>query len=220
MGLREYEVIGVTRDVRTLGLDKPAPSMLYVQNVFPYSNLSIMGDAIVIRTAMNPVAAAVAAREIVHDLDPQVPITSLQPMTDVVAESVATRRFQMLLVALFAACALFLAGLGVFGVVSYSVEQRRHELGIRMALGAQLGNLKRMILRQGMWPVMVGLAAGLTVAALSGRLIQNLLFGIEPSNSLTMICVVTIVALVGVAACYVPARRVTKLDPLIALRAE
>ncbi|MFZ3244254.1 MAG: FtsX-like permease family protein, partial [Candidatus Acidiferrales bacterium] len=128
--------------------------------------------------------------------------------------------FQMLLALLFAACALFLASLGIFGVVAYSVEQRRHELGIRMALGAQLGNLRGMILRQGMAPVIAGLAVGIALAIALGQLVASLLFGVHAFDPLTFACVTLVVVLVALAACYIPARRAMRVDPMVALRYE
>jgi putative ABC transport system permease protein len=126
----------------------------------------------------------------------------------------------MLLAALFAICALLLASLGIFGVVAYSVEQRRHELGIRLALGAQRTTLLGLILRQGMAPVAIGLAAGVAAAAASGRLIQSLLFGVSVFDPLTVASVTMMVAFVATLACYLPARRAMRVDPIVALRYE
>jgi putative ABC transport system permease protein len=126
----------------------------------------------------------------------------------------------MFLAAAFALSSLLLASLGIFGVVGYSVEQRRHELGIRMALGAGLPQLRDMVLRQGMTPVLVGLAAGVAGAILAGHLISNLLFGVSPYHPLTLIAVVLLVTVVAFAACYISARRATTVDPNVALRYE
>ncbi|HKF53225.1 MAG TPA: FtsX-like permease family protein, partial [Candidatus Acidoferrales bacterium] len=192
--------------------------MLYMQT-WPFDHVDWSGS-IVARTQMDPGAASSAVRNAIHGVDSGVPITALRPMTAVVSKSVDTRRFQMLLAMLFAVCALFLASLGIFGVVAYSVEQRRHELGIRLALGAQLANLRTMILRQGMAPVIAGLAAGIAGSVFLGRLVAGLLFGIHAFDPLTFACVTLVVILVALVACYVPARRAMRVDPMVALRYE
>jgi predicted lysophospholipase L1 biosynthesis ABC-type transport system permease subunit len=215
----DVEITGVVGDIRTVAMDKSPVMMVYcppwLGSVTTPPNASI-----VIRTAMAPDAAASAVREAIRGVDPGVPITELRPMSTVIAKSVDTRRFQMLLGLLFAGCALFLASLGIYGVVAYSVEQRRHELGIRLALGAQLANLRTMVLRQGMAPVIAGLGVGVVAAMLTGRLVASLLFGVSAFDPLTFACVVVVVMAVAIAACYIPARRATKVDPMEALRYE
>jgi predicted permease len=217
-GWNLLQVIGVVSDIRTVQMDKSPVMMLYMQT-WPFDHTDWSGS-IVVRTQMDPSAAATAVRNAIHGVDAGVPITALRPMTAVVSKSVDARRFQMLLAVLFAVCALFLASLGIFGVVAYSVEQRRHELGIRLALGAQLANLRTMILRQGMAPVIAGLLAGIAGSLLLGHLIANLLFGIRAFDPLTFACVAIVVIFVALVACYIPARRATKVDPMIALRYE
>ena len=217
-GWNLLQVIGVVADIRTVQMDKSPVMMLYMQT-WPFDHVDWSGS-IVVRTQMDSRAAASAVREEIHTVDAGVPITALRPMTAVVSKSVDTRRFQMLLAMLFAICALFLASLGIFGVVAYSVEQRRHELGIRLALGAQLANLRSMILRQGMAPVIAGLAVGIAGSLLLGRLIAGLLFGIHAFDPLTFACVALVVILVALVACYVPARRAMHVDPMVALRYE
>jgi predicted permease len=215
---KPVQVIGVVADIRTIQMDKAPVMMVYMQD-WPFDHVA-WGGSIVVRTMMDPSGAASAVRDAIHRVDPDVPITELRPMSDVISKSVDTRRFQMLLAVLFAACALFLASLGIFGVVAYSVEQRRHELGIRLALGAQLANLRGMILRQGMAPVIAGLAVGMMAAMILGRLIAGLLFGVHAFDPLTFACVTIVVVLVALAACYIPARRAMKVDPMVALRYE
>ena len=217
-GKHAVQVIGVVGDIRTVQMDKSPVMMVYLQN-FPFDHIA-WGGSIVVRTGMDPSGAASAVRDAIHRVDPDVPITELRPMSAVISKSVDTRRFQMLLALLFAICALFLASLGIFGVVAYSVEQRRHELGIRMALGAQLGNLRGMILRQGMAPVVAGLAVGIALAIALGQLVASLLFGVHAFDPLTFACVTLVVVLVALAACYIPARRAMKVDPMVALRYE
>ncbi|MGB7669137.1 MAG: FtsX-like permease family protein, partial [Candidatus Acidiferrales bacterium] len=217
-GWKPFQVIGVAGDIRTVQMDKSPVMMVYLQD-FPFDHVA-WGGSIVVRTTMDPSGAASAVRDAIHRVDPDVPITALRPMSDMVSKSVDTRRFQMLLALLFAVCALFLASLGIFGVVAYSVEQRRHELGIRMALGAQLGNLRGMILRQGMAPVIAGLAVGIALAIALGQLVASLLFGVHAFDPLTFACVTLVVVLVALAACYIPARRAMRVDPMVALRYE
>lgn len=213
------EIVGVVGDIRTVAMDKSPVMMVYCP---PWLGTATTPSAasIVIRTAMDAGAAASAVREAIHSVDAGVPITALRPMGDVISKSVYTRRFQMLLAMIFAVCALFLASLGIFGVVAYSVEQRRHELGIRLALGAQLDDLRAMVLRQGMAPVLAGLAAGVAGSLSLGRLIAGLLFGVHAFDLLTFACVTLVVVIVALLACYIPARRAMRVDPMVALRYE
>jgi putative ABC transport system permease protein len=217
-GWKTFQVIGVVGDIRTVQMDKSPVMMVYMQDL-PFDHVAL-GGSIVVRTMMDPSGAASAVREAINKIDSNVPITALRPMTEVISKSVDTRRFQMLLALLFAVCALFLASLGIFGVVGYSVERRRQELGIRMALGAARHDLLRMVLRQGMVPVMVGLAAGVVAALFAGRLIGSLLFDISANDPVTLATVVLVVAAVALVACFVPARRAMRVDPIVALRYE
>ena len=217
-GWKTFQVIGVVGDIRTVQMDKSPVMMVYLQDL-PFDNVAL-GGSIVVRTMMDPSGAASAVREAINKIDSNVPITALRPMTEVISKSVDTRRFQMRLALLFAVCALFLASLGIFAVVGYSVERRRQELGIRMALGAARHDLLRMVLRQGMTPVTVGLAAGVVTALFAGRLIGSLLFDISANDPVTLATVVLVVAGVGLVACFVPARRAMRVDPIVALRYE
>ncbi len=213
------EVIGVVSDIRTVQLDEAPLMMVYVPEW--YNAFAVPSEGtIVLRTASDPAAAADALRELINKADAQVPITTLEPMTQIVSTSVDARRFSMLLAMVFAVSSLLLASLGIVGVVGYSVEQRRHELGIRLALGAELKGLISMIIRQSMKPVVIGLAVGIVAAVFAGRLISSLLFGVEAYDPLTLMIVAAVVTLVGLAACYVPARRTSKVDPMVALRYE
>jgi predicted permease len=213
------EVVGVVGDIRTVRLDDQPLMMVYVPSWF--NKISIPGSAsIVLSTTGDPARSAASVRALVHKIDPDVPLTSLNPMTEIVSQSVDARRFPMLLALTFAVSSLLLASLGIFGVVGYSVEQRRQELGIRLALGAQPRDLLGMVVRHGMAPVLVGLSGGVVTAILAGRLINSLLFGVTAYDPLTLLSVCFSVAGVSLLACYIPARRVTRLDPLVALRYE
>jgi putative ABC transport system permease protein len=219
--LQRSHVIGVVGDIRTVSLEAVPLLMVYTADSYGQLTPGAPESAsIVVRTAVDPDSLIGAFRNIIRNTDPNVPILALRPMTQVVADSVDSRRFQVLLAALFAVCALLLASLGIFGVVAYSVEQRRHELGIRIALGARKTSLFGLIFRQGMTPVFLGLFAGIFVAAASGHLIQNLLFGVSAFDPLTVISVALLVVIVATLACYIPARRAIRVDPMIALRYE
>ena len=141
-------------------------------------------------------------------------------MTQIVSQSVDARRFPMFLAASFAVFSLVLASLGICGVVGYSVEQRRQELGIRIALGADLRRLTRMVLRQGLVPVVLGLVTGLVAAIFVGRLISSLLFGVSEHDPATLLVVVLLVGVVAILASYIPARRASRVDPMVVLRYE
>jgi predicted permease len=220
-GEQKEEVIGVVSDILTVKLDAPPVMMVYAPDWFGNMHLGVPGSAsFVVRTAMNPAGAAQAVRDAIRATDPDVPIVSLRPMTEIVSSSVDTRRFEMFLAGVFGVFALFLAALGIAGVVAYSVEQRRQELAIRMALGARLSDLRGMVLRQGMAPVVAGLVVGVLVAILAGRLIESLLFGVSAFDPLTTGAVASAVVVIGLAACIIPARRVTQVDPIVSLRQE
>jgi predicted permease len=214
------EVIGVVADIRTVALDEPPLLMVYLP-VGPTSrNWSGAHASLVVRAAIAPAALGTAVRGVIQSVDSGVPILHLRPMGDIVSESVGVRRFQMVLASLFAFFALLLAALGIYGVVGYSVAQRRQELGIRMAFGAHGSDLRNLVLLQGMAPVIVGWAAGVVASLVVARLIQGLLFGVTTQDPLTIATVTVAVLLTGALACYVPAARTVKLDPMTALRYE
>ena len=178
------------------------------------------GVALVIRTTANPTAVVGAVRAALRRADPQLPIRAIQTMDDLVGNSVAQRRFQLMLMAFFALSATLVASLGIYGVVSYAVTRRRKEMGIRMALGARRGEVLRLIIRQGMLPVVVGLTAGIAVALVAARAIRGLLFNIQPADPLTIAAVCAVLLAIGVLACLIPARRISGADALVALRTE
>jgi len=215
------EVIGVVGDIRTVRLDTPPVMMVYVPDWYGTKHLASPQSAwIVVRTSPEGGGMASVVREAIHETDPGVPIVALRPMSELVSRSLAPRRFQMLLAMLFACSALFLASLGIYGVIAYSVEQRSRELGIRAALGAQSSDLRRMVLRQGMTPVLVGLVTGIGASVLTGRFLESMLFDVRPFDPVTLAGVALVVGTVAAAACYLPALRATKVDPMVALRHE
>jgi putative ABC transport system permease protein len=175
---------------------------------------------LVARAKGDPRSIAGAVREAVRSVDADVPLPELRTMQEVLGESVAQRRFQMLLASAFAATALLLAMLGIYGVVSYSVARRRNELGVRMALGASATNVYAMVLGQGMRPVVFGLLVGVAGALAAGRVLAALLYEVSPRDPATMAAVAGVLLAVAFAACFVPARRATRVPPLEALHYE
>jgi putative ABC transport system permease protein len=214
------EVIGVVADIRTVALDEPPLLMVYLPAGPASPNWSGWHASLVVRVAIPPGSLGAAVRGAIRSVDTGVPILHLRPMTEIVSESVGVRRFQMVLASLFAIFALLLAALGIYGVVGYSVAQRRQELGIRMALGARGSDLRNLVLRQGMSPVVVGWAAGVLAALVAGGVIRGLLFGVTAQDPLTIVSVTLVVLATAALACYLPARRAMKANPMVALRYE
>jgi putative ABC transport system permease protein len=210
------EVIGVAGDVRGVSLQKTPNPTAYL----PYWQRSDHGVSLVVRTAMDPAAIAATVREAIHSLDRELPIPRFETVAELVDESVAQRRFQMDLVLLFAFAALLAAAIGVYGVISQTVAQRTNEIGIRMALGAPESSVWRMVLRQGLAPVVAGLIVGLTGSLAAGRLIAGMLYGVGAADPLVFAGVAAVLLLAATAACILPARRATHVDPLVALRYE
>jgi len=175
---------------------------------------------LVVRTAGDPSHLSGIVREAVHALDPGLPIESVQPMTEIVEESVAPPRFRAMLLSLFGAAALILAVVGIYGVLSYSVGRRTRELGIRVALGAERRDVLRLVIGEGLALTGLGLAAGVVGAAVLTRFLASLLFGVGRFDPTTYAGVALALVATGVLACWVPARRATRVDPVTALRAE
>jgi predicted permease len=209
------EVIGVACDVRAEA-HKPAVAMLYR----PYWEWAPVRARLVTRAAGDPRSIIGTVRGALRSVDPDVPLARIRTMQEVLEGSVAERRFQMLLAASFAATALLLATLGVYGVVTYSVARRTNEIGIRMALGAQPGDVYRLVLRQAMTPVVLGLALGLAGALVTGKVLVSLLYEVSASDPATMATVSLLLLSVSVAASLVPAHRAACVDPMAALRQE
>jgi putative ABC transport system permease protein len=215
-----YSVIGVVGDVKQMGPQKEAPLAIYV----PYSQaprpffLSFM--TIVARTDSDPLSTANTLRRAVQTVDPDMPLFDVASMEQLVYKSVASPRFNALLLACFAALALTLTVVGIYGVMSYAVAQRTHEIGIRMALGAQREDVLKLVVSQGLRLTSIGVAAGILGALALTRFLSNLLYGVKPTDPLTFIVVALILAGVALLASYIPARRATKVDPMVALRYE
>jgi putative ABC transport system permease protein len=208
-------VIGIVGDVRHTGLSvQPNPEIYLSHLQEPQSALAVM-----VRTTGEPLQLASAARDQVKAIDKDQPLT-ISTMDQILSESVAVQRFNALLLGSFATLALLLSMVGVFGVINYSVAQRTHEIGIRIALGAPRGNVFKLIVGQGLVLALSGIAIGCAGAFALTRLITSLLFGVSPTDAPTFAIVSSLVTAVALLACYLPARRATKVDPLVALRYE
>jgi putative ABC transport system permease protein len=212
-----YEVIGIVGDVRGVALSQTAPSpTLYV----PHWLNAFSDTAMVIRTRVDPGVLHSSIRTAIRAVDPELPIPTIRTLDDVVREPVAARGFQMRLVALFGIVGLLLATLGVYSVVSHSVTQRTAEIGLRIALGASPAAVKHRVILQGVKPVGIGLVVGVTLAVAAARTIEGMLFGVRPHDPATLLAVSAILSMAGVMACYLPAGRAARIDPLRTLRYE
>ena len=213
MGNQAFEIIGVVGDIRHRALEQqPAPAM-YLPTYDGWMN-------VVIRTKGDPLALTAAVRKEVQAIDPDQPIAAVKTMEQWVGTNVAAPRYRTTLIGLFAALALVLAATGIYGVMSYSVTQRTREIGVRMALGARQFDVLKLVVRQGMVLVLIGVGLGLVGAVALTRVMASLLFGVTAKDPLTFVAVAALLALVAFVACYIPARRATKVDPLVALRYE
>jgi predicted permease len=216
MNENPFTVIGVVGNARTISLAAPDPMMVYM----PYWYRSDSTAGLLIRTHQDPASMADAIRRAIWSVDPEVPVPVVRMLGGVVEDSVANRRFEMQLLRLFAISALSLAALGVYGVVTYSVVQRQREIGLRLALGAQRQNIYRLVLRDGLAPVVAGSIAGVAVAFACARVVGSLLFQVSPYNSTIASGAVFVLVGLGTAACLIPARRAAAVDPMQALRRE
>jgi putative ABC transport system permease protein len=209
-------VVGVVNDVRAEGLDKEEQPQLY-RPLLQASNLNFV---LVIRAASNPEALSEAVRAEVQSLDPDLPVFAFRTMDKLVSSAISDRRFAMTLLGVFAALALLLAAVGIYGVMSYSVTQRTHEIGVRMALGASSRDVMRLILGQASALILIGTAIGLAGALAATRFLGFMLFGVTPTDPVTFAAITPLLGVVALVACYFPARRAMKVDPMEALRYE
>jgi len=211
------EVIGIVKDVRQNDF-VAAPKM---QMYFTYRQLKDLApNALVVRTNIEPMSLAASVRDAIWSVDKDQTVADIDTMDHIVAQAVARQRFSMLLLGLFATLALLLASVGIYGVMSYSVAQRTHEIGIRIALGARRGDVLQMTIKQGLKLVGTGMILGLAAAFLLTRVLQTLLFGISATDPVTFFGISLVLLAVAILASYIPALRATKVDPLVALRAQ
>jgi len=208
------QIVGIVADVRDVTLSQEPGPMMYV----PFAQAPLYGGEVVVRSSLSTSSVAAAIRQSVHSIDSGLPVTDIRPFPDVLGQSVSRERFRAFLLGSFSAIALVLAAIGIFGVISYSASQRTHEIGIRMALGAQRRDVLRLILGQGAKLALLGLGIGIVLACLLTRLIASLLYSVSATDPLTFGAVAMVLLGIAVMACYIPARRAVRVDPMAALR--
>ena len=214
--IKPSEIIGVVGDVHQMGLDAlPEPTVYW-----PHSELVMSGMTILVRTSSDPLALVTTAHGELQQLDPELPMAAVATMDQLLADSLSRSRFTMLLLGIFSAVALVLAAVGIYGLIAYSVTQRTQELGIRIALGAQRRDVLRLVLGQGARLTLLGVTLGLLAALAISRLLASMLFGVSATDPLTFAGVVALLTIVALLACFIPARRATRVDPIVALRYE
>ena len=211
-----FEIVGVVGNVRSIELREEPLNEVYLSSLQDtFAEMSF-----VIRTEIEPEGLATAVREAVQDVDRAQPVGAIRPMERIVSESVTQPRFNLTLLGIFGAIALILSAAGIYGVTAYTVNQRTHEIGIRMAVGAREQDVLRLVMKQGMMPAVIGLAVGLGAAIGLTRLMKSLLFGVSATDPLTFAVLAAVLLGVALLACYFPARRAMRVDPMIALRYE
>jgi ABC-type antimicrobial peptide transport system permease subunit len=210
------EIVGVVGDIRQNGpAQDPRPTVFLAQEQVPAYITHL-----VVRTSGNPKLLVNAIKHCVHEVDKGQPVAEIETMDEYVSASLARPRVYSAMVTTFAVLALALAGIGVYGVISYSVSKRAHEIGIRMALGARRGSVLRLVMKQGLRLALIGTALGLIGALVLTRFLSSFLYGVKPTDPLTFIAVSVLLTAVALSATYLPARRATKVDPMVALRYE
>ena len=214
-------IVGVVGNVRDLGLDAQATPEIYLPYLQdPLNETYARSMTIVVRTKSDPASMAGTLRAELSSLDKTLPVYALKPMTDYLRDSLSRRRFNMVLLGVFAAVALLLAAVGIYGVISYSVAQRTHEIGVRVAIGAQAQDVLKLVIGHAMFMTMLGISLGLAAALALTRMMQSLLFEVSATDPLTFGLIAALLTGVALAACFVPARRAVKVDPVVALRNE
>jgi putative ABC transport system permease protein len=219
------QIVGVVGNVRERGLQGVDDPAMYIPESQTTDGLTKLANSVIplswiVQTAGDPLALSAAIQHEIQSVDGQLAASKIRTMDQVISESTARQNFNMLLLTIFAGLALLLAAIGIYGLMSYTVEQRTQEIGIRMALGADRGEMLKLVVRQGMLLTGIGVVIGLAASFGLNRLLANLLFGVKASDPMTYVAVAVILVSVALLACYIPARRATKIDPLVALRYE
>jgi ABC-type antimicrobial peptide transport system permease subunit len=215
-GGRDIRVVGVTDDVHEETVEGEAGWQIY----YPATQEGPTGAELVIRTTLPPAQLAASVLATLRNINPNQPAAEFKPIGMLVDHANSPRRFFMLLVSAFALLGLLLAALGIYGVISYSVTRRTHEIGIRMALGAQASLIQRQVLSQSLWLVIVGIAIGAVASLASAHLVASMLFATSPWDAVTYCVIASVLLMVALISGYMPARRASYIDPLVALRAE
>jgi len=220
------EVVGVVGDVKDRGLDQndpvstlywPVSQLVYPESMGPFRGFSLN---LALRTATDPASATSALRATLRELAPDMPLLEIRPMQDIVAESVSPQRFNMFLLAAFAALALLLAAVGIYSVLAYSVRQRSREIGLRVALGARMADVLHRVVVDGMKPTLLGIAIGIVASLALARILSTLVYGVHAADLATFAAVSALLTSVGLLASVLPAWRATRVDPLSVLRDE
>jgi len=220
---REYEVVGIVEDVKHMGLtDEPMPTLYGPIPQAPKSAVPFMANnlSLIVRTGIEPEVLASTVRRELRNVDVDVATAGVRPMHQFLAASVAGRRFNMELLGVFAVTALLLAAAGLYTVIAYLVSQRTREIGIRLALGATPRHILRLMIGQGMKLTLIGVTIGVVGAIVVTRLMRSLLFAVAPTDLMTFGISSVVLIVIALLACFIPARRATKVDPLVALRYE
>ena len=213
---KNFTVIGIVGSVRHTALNQaPAPAMYYPAAARPWPLMDV-----VVRTSVKPELALPEIRRKIHELDAELPLSNVRTMDEWISTSAAQPRLNTVLLAVFAGVAVLIAVIGIYGVLAYSVNQRSSEIGVRMALGAQQSDVQRLVIREGMAISLAGIAAGLLGALVLSRVLRSLLFEVKVHDPATFLAIPLILAIVALAACYVPAARASRVDPIVALRCE
>jgi predicted permease len=219
------QVVGIVADVRELGLDQDAPPVLYVPIAQVSDALTKLANSVIpaswiVKAARSTAGLVPLVQKEILAVDRQLPVAKIQSMEQVIENSIARQNFNMLLLTIFGAIALLLAAIGIYGLMSYSVEQATHDIGVRLALGAARRDILAWVVGRGMMLAGLGLVVGVAAAFATARLLSRMLFGVKSTDPGTYLAVAASLGLVALLACYVPARRATRVDPLIALRSE